>query len=157
MTDGTYRISEQVKEFVESGVGALVGTGDARGRPHVVYGWAPRVAADGTTVDVFLDAARADPTLANLRENGRFAMTMADPVTYRALQLKGTFRESGPPDEADRAWVQRQRAAFLTVTSLIGDPPAVVRNLWMDEVVRVAFAVERAFNQTPGPDAGKPL
>lgn len=152
-----YRISDEIKEFVESGVGVLIGTGDVRGRPHAAYGWGPRVGADGTTVDVFLDAARAERTLADLRANGRIAMTMADPVSYRSIQFKGTFRDSGEPDEADRAWVQQRREAFLSVTSLIGDPPAVVRNLWMDEVVRVAFAVERAFNQTPGPEAGKPL
>jgi hypothetical protein len=32
-----------------------------------------------------------------------------------------------------------------------------VRNLWLDEVVRVTFAPEAAFNQTPGPEAGKRL
>ena len=152
-----FRIDADLKEFVESGVAGLVGTGDGDARPCCAYGWAPRVGADGGTIDVFLDAERSEPTLSNLKANGRVAMTLADPVSYRSVQLKGTFRESGEPDEADREWVQRQREAFLTATTLIGDPPAVVRNAWLDDVVRVTFAPEVAFDQTPGPGAGKPL
>jgi hypothetical protein len=152
-----FRIDADIKELIEGGVGVIVGTGDANARPCCAYGWAPRVGPDGTTVDVFLDAERADQTLANLKANGRIAVTSADPVTYQSVQLKGRFRDAGEPDEDDRAWVQRQREAFLTVTTLIGDPPAVVRNLWLDDVVRVTFAPEAAFDQTPGPDAGKRL
>jgi hypothetical protein len=152
-----FRIKADLKELLESGVVVIVGTGDSDAGPCCAYGWAPRVEADGTTVDVFLDAERADQTVANLKANGRIAVTVADPVSYRSVQLKGTFRDTAPPDEADKAWVQGQREAFLTVTTLIGDPPGVVRNLWLDDVVRVTFAPEAAFDQTPGPEAGKRL
>lgn len=152
-----YRIDDSLKEFIESGVATLVGTGDASGRPQIAYGWGPRVRAGGEAVDVFLDAARADRTLANLRDNGRIAMTVAHPVFYRSVQLKGTFDDSGEPDEADKDWVARRREDFLVSTSIIGDPPETIRNLWLEDIVRVGFTVEQAFDQTPGPNAGKPL
>lgn len=152
-----YRIDDELKSFLESGVAAVLGTGDEQRRPQLAYGWGPRVGADPTTVEVFLDAERAAPTIANLRANGHIALTVADPLSLRSVQFKGRFQRVEEPTEADRAWVQRHREAFLVVTSLVGDPPSAIRNLWMDEVVRVTFQVDRAFDQTPGPEAGRPL
>jgi hypothetical protein len=152
-----YEIGDELKAFVESGVAVLVGTGDARGRPRIDYGWGPRVRPDGVTVDVFLDVERAGCALANLRENKKIALTVADPVSYRSVQFKGTFRGTRAANEDDRAWVQRHREDFVGVTSLVGDSPATIRNMFLDEVLRLEFVVESAFDQTPGPEAGKAL
>jgi hypothetical protein len=151
-----FLIDDSLKEYIESGVATLVGTGDADGRPHVAYGWGPRV-KDETTVEVFLDAARAEKTLSNLEANGLIAVTFAHPVSVRSVQLKGRFRESGPPEAGDKEYVQQRREDLVTSTSLIGDPPDVIRALWLEDVVRVSFTVERGFDQTPGPNAGQPL
>lgn len=156
-TNSSFRIDADLKELIESGVAVLVSTGDQDRRPHVAYGWGPRVREDGVTIDVFLDTARAGQTLSNARANGKIAMTVADPVSYRSAQFKGTFGETGEPNDDDEAWVQRHREAFVVTTSLVGDPPTAIRGMWMDEVVRVSFRVERAFDQTPGPNAGRPL
>jgi hypothetical protein len=153
----TFRIDSNLQEFMESGVAVIVGTGDLDGRPHVVYGWGPRARNGGKVVDVFLDTLRAEQTLADLELNGRIAMTLGEPVSYRSVQIKGNFIETAPPTPEDEAWVERHRADFSTTTALIGDPPTITANLWLDEVVRVSFAPEQAFDQTPGPDAGKPL
>jgi hypothetical protein len=112
---------------------------------------------DGRTIDVFLDAARASQTLANLRANGRIAMTIAHPVTVRSVQFKGTFLGDGSPSVDDVQWVRHRREEFSVSTALVGDPPEVIRNLWLPDVVRISFEVEQAFDQTPGPEAGKPL
>jgi hypothetical protein len=152
-----YTIADDLKEFVESGVATIVGTGNEAGRPTVAFGWAPRVAGDRTTIEFFLDTARADTTLANLEANGKIAVTLAHPVSYRSVQFKGHFLEVHETTEADKPWVQQQRDAFVTTTSLIGDPPGIIQKMWMEDTLRVAFRVERAFDQTPGPEAGKPL
>lgn len=151
------RIDEPLAQFVQSGAAAIVGTASDDGDPHVTFGWAPRVRDGGATLEVFLDAGRAAPALADLRDNGRIAVTVADPVSYRAVQFKGRFAGTAPPTDADAVWVAAYREAFLVNTSLVGDPPGVIRNMWLDEVVRVWMTVERAFDQTPGPQAGKPL
>lgn len=152
-----YQIDDALQSYVESGVATIVGTGDERGRPEVAYAWGPRVRADRRLLDIFLDLDRSDVTLANLHANGRIAVTFADPVTLRSVQFKGRFVEQGEATEDDREWVQRQREAFLVTTSLVGDPPSMIRNLWMEQVVRVTLEVDQAFDQTPGPDAGRPL
>lgn len=152
-----FKIDPDLKEFVESGVAVLVGTGDAQRRPHVTYGWGPRVREDGTSIDVFIDEARSAQTLANARAGGRVAMTIADPVSVRSVQFKGTFIEAGEATDEDVSWVKRHREAFVVSTSLVADPPAIIRGLWMEDVVRLSFRAEMAFDQTPGPNAGKPL
>jgi hypothetical protein len=152
-----YRIDEDIKEFIESGVATIVGTGDSDGCPHLTYGWAPRVADANGVLEVFLDKERAGAALADLGKNGHIAMTLAHPVSYRSVQFKGRFREAGQPNEGDAAYVQKRRDDFVTSTSLVGDPPGTIRNLWLQETVRVSFEVERAFDQTPGPEAGREL
>lgn len=152
-----YEVSDELKALLESGVAVLVGTGDNASHPRVDYGWGPRLRPDRLTIDVFLDTARAGRALANLKVNPKIAMTVADVVSYRSVQLKGTFRETRAANDGDHAWVQQRREAFLSATSLIGDPPDLVRNLWLDDILCVTFVVEAAFDQTPGPGAGRPL
>jgi hypothetical protein len=156
-TKNTFQIDADLKEFIESGVAVLVSTGDGERRPHVAYGWGPRVRDDGRTIDVFLDAARSGQTLANARQNGKIAMTVAEPVSVRSVQFKGVFRDTGDATAEEADWVRRHRDAFVVTTSLVGDPPEVIRGMWMEEVVRLSFTAERAFDQTPGPNAGRPL
>ncbi|MCK9519110.1 MAG: pyridoxamine 5'-phosphate oxidase family protein [Dehalococcoidia bacterium] len=152
-----YRIDDDLKEFLESGVAILVGSADEQGHPQLAQGWGPMVAADRVHMSVFLDTARAHRTLANLRATRNVAVTFASPISYRSVQIKGHFLDTATPNATERDWVQHHRHAFLTATALIGDPLAGSRNLWMDDVIRLDFSVDRAFNQTPGPEAGNPL
>jgi hypothetical protein len=151
-----YPIHDDLKDFIESDVATLIGSAESPERPHIAWGWAPRVKDEGV-IEVFLDAERADRTIANLRANPRIALTMAQPITYRSVQLKGDFLDVSPPSEEDEVYVQRRREGFVSACVLVGDPPEAIRNLWLDDVVGITFSVDRAFDQTPGPNAGKPL
>lgn len=151
-----FAFTDDLREFVALPVAVLVGTSNAERRPEGVGAWGPRVSGEHA-IDVFLDAERADRTLANLRENGRMAVTLAYPITHRSVQFKGRLREVAQPSHEDVELVQKHREAFVVVTSLIGDPPEAIRAMWLDDVVRVTMDIEAAFDQTPGPGAGKPL
>lgn len=152
-----FRIGAELKEFCEGGVSALVGTVDAEGYPRVGYAWGPRVHAEGTRLSIYLERVRSGPLLAGREANGQIAVTFTDPVSVRSIQVKGRILDVGEPNEAELAWVARHRDAMTVATSLIGDPPHVIRNLWLDDVIRIDLTVERAFDQTPGPTAGQPL
>lgn len=152
-----YVIDDALQELLESGVAATAATADERGRPHLALAWGLRVHPDRSTVSVFFETARGAFALADLRSTERIAVTVADPVSYRSVQLKGRQILISEADDDDRTWVQRHRDAFMVSTALVGESPVAVRNRWMQDVFRVDFVVEQAFDQTPGPEAGKPL
>lgn len=151
-----FTFNDDLREFVALPVAVLVGTGDKDQHPEGLGAWGPRVSGD-QSLDVFLDAERADRTLANLRDNGRIAITLAYPISYRSVQFKGRVRDVADATGDDLEFVRKHREAFVVVTSLIGDPPETIRALWLDRVIRVTMDIEHAFDQTPGPEAGKPL
>lgn len=151
-----YAIDEATKEFLEGGMAVQVGTANAAGRPQIANAWGPRINEDGT-ISLFLDSAGAASTLANLASNGRIAVIFADPITYRSIQFKGKWLSAAAPTEMETAWVQRHRELFTSATVLVGDNPEAMRNRWWQEVTRIDFQVESAFDQTPGPNAGLPL
>src|SRR5262245_58356941 len=151
-----FRLDEALKAFLHSGIAVQAGTADQNGRPHVTWAWGPRVNDDGT-LSVFLDTARAGRTLANLAVNRKVAVICADPIGYRAIQFKGQWLSASAPSDAERGWVQRHRELFASNLALVGDSPAGIRNLWMENTTRIDFTLEAAFDQTPGPKAGQPL
>lgn len=152
-----FHIDDELKELLEGGVAVVVGTADAAMRPHVTPGWGPRVMGDRCSIHLFLESARAEQAIADLQATGRIAMTVADPVSYRSVQIKGCFIGTTPVTPDEETWVQRHRDAFASTTALVGESPEAIRNAWMQDVVRVEFEAERAFDQTPGPMAGRPL
>lgn len=153
-----YEIADSLKEFIESPVAAVLGTASAAGRPHVTYCWGPAVGDDRRSVAFHVNETVATEALADIVETGRIALTVADPITYRSVQLKGRCLGTGPASGEDEAFVQRHFESFLSITAVIGDPPAAIRNLKRSEPLRrFVFEVEAAFDQTPGPDAGRPL
>jgi general stress protein 26 len=156
-SEPSFPIDEELKSFIESGVAAVIATADCDGHPHMTFVWGPRVQPDGL-IHVFLEDARSSLAVEDLRENRQMALTLGSPVSYRSVQLKGRCTALGEAGPADQAWVRRHREAFATETALVGDPPQIIRNLWMEgPLTRIEFAADRAFDQTPGPDAGTPL
>ena len=152
-----YSVDDELKDFLESGVACVVGTANDAGRPHVTNGWGFRVCKTRDSASVFLDTLRSETALKDLEETGLIALTVASPVSYRSVQLKGRWTAIAEAGADDLAWVQKHRDAFASEAALVGDPPEAVRNSWMTEVFRVDFTIERAYDQTPGPRAGQPL
>lgn len=151
-----YELNDDVLEYLRGGIAVQVATATPTGRPQATNAWGPRWNGDGT-ITLFLDTAAAGQTLANLAVNGKIAVITADPVSYRSIQFKGKWLSASQPTDEEREWVKRHRELFTTAMALVGDDPEAIRNRWLDEVTRVDFEVEAAFDQTPGPNAGLPL
>jgi hypothetical protein len=143
--------------FFESGISVLVGTRDARLVPDAVRAVGARVEAGGEELTVFLPAATAAVALANVRDNGRIAVTFARPSDHRSFQLKGRVLRVAEATGADRDVVDLYRCGLAKEMAVIGLPPRLTLRLahWPAHAVRLR--VEGVFAQTPGPGAGAEL
>jgi hypothetical protein len=153
-----FKISDELKDLIESGVAVVVGTAGAGNRPHVVPAWAPEVGDDRRTLAVYIEAARSRDVLADVAETGTMAVTIGCVITYRSIQFKGRCRGTRMATPEEGAWIEKHFELFRSATALVGDPPGTIRNMRMtDAMRRFELDVASAFDQTPGPDAGKQL
>jgi hypothetical protein len=150
-------ITPELVAFVHGGVVALVGTAAADLTPALTRGFAPRIAHDRRTVDVFVGREQSAACLANLAQGASITVVIGNPVDYRGLQMKGTTtgqRDAGPGD-AD--WLRRQLVLFEDCLERIGMKRADATRLWSGDLACVTFVPTAIFRQTPGPGAGDPL
>jgi hypothetical protein len=150
-------IAPELKEFAESSVAVTVGVNHPAHGPRLASGWGFRIHPESSRAEVFVDVRSSGQVVEALRTDGRIAVVLADPVSYRSVQFKGRVLDLGEPSPLDRAWVARTRELFTAGVALIGEAPAVSRNGWTEEVTRVAFSVAEVFDQTPGLNAGRRL
>jgi len=147
-------ITAEVVAFVHGGGVLLVGTASADRVPALTRGFAPRIAPDRRTVDVFVGRAQSAACLANLPTGAAISVIVGNPVDYRGIQIKGTaagVRDAAPGD-AD--WLARFRRASDESMAQVGIPPAQNAHLWCRDMVCITFVPSAIFRQTPGPGAG---
>ena len=141
----------------------MIGTRDAELVPELVRAWGPRVSRDRRTVSLCVATGGSARTLANLRDNGRLAVTCALPLDSHAFQVWGHCLGTSAAKPEDLAAVRTHREAFARMNEAIGVPRPFIEALWHRELAgsptmtRIRFAPEQIFNQTPGPGAGSPL
>lgn len=153
---GRAAIPPEVVEFLEEGHSAVVGTRDARHLPDVQRAVGVRVDRASGDLTVFLPAATAEGTLANLRDNGRIALTLAS-TDHRSVQVKGRVLEIRDGEEAERQTLERYRAELAREWAVVGVPPRITLRLAHWPCLAVRFEPDALFVQTPGPGAGEAL
>ncbi len=152
-------LSLQDAEFVQGGVSVIAAarTGDLA--PMVARALGCRVASDRREVTLFLSQTTAAGVLSCLRESGAIAVVFSQPSTHQTLQLKGDDARILPLDPEDLPLIQGYRRRFAEDLGKIGYTPAFADAVvaMMPDLVGVRFTPSAAFQQTPGPDAGKRL
>lgn len=152
-------LSDDVAAFIESGVSIVVAVVGPTGRAHTGRALAARVQPDATIRLIFAEEG-TEAIAASARQRGPIAATFSAPMSHRTLQLKGFSSRLEQLDPEDEAASQRQCDAFAGVLEAVFHPPAFVQafldyrqsKLWV-----LSFPAHEAFEQTPGPGAGRPL
>ena len=154
-------IDDELLELLHDGVAAVVGTRDAQLAPEIARAGGVRVLPARATVELCLGLPSGQRTLANLADNGCLALTCVRPTDYRQVQLKGRALETVAPSADDRAWVERHHEGFRREVAQVGIAANLCDAFWDHDdpqaLVKLRLLVEEAFEQTPGPEAGRPL
>lgn len=148
------RIPPELARFMDGPILMTLATRDAENRPLIARGSGARATAEPDRVEVAISARLWPDAIANLRDNGMLALTLVQPADYRAFQLKGraTLR---PAEAADHARAAAYVAQTIGLLVDLGVPEPLTRYWLTDRDIQVAaLAVDRIFEQTPGPRAG---
>jgi hypothetical protein len=146
-------------ELLESGCSLVIGLVSADGRPHDGRGWALSMSDDRRHARLLVGASDIEalghpPGVVT----GKVAVNGADVLTLRSVQLKGPIVGAEPADEEDRARMVRHCDGFFDAVAFVDSIPRhLMERLVPNEVVACTFEIVEAYDQTPGPDAGKPL
>ena len=148
-------IGTEHASLLESGGSAVVGTVDGDLLPDATRAWGVRIQAD--RLRVLLPAA-STRSVANLRAGGPLALTVTEVLSLRSVQVKGraVLVEEPTPDDLERG--ERYRTEFFqAVHDADGSDVGALQRMVPDALVAVECTIESAFDQTPGPDAGRRL
>jgi hypothetical protein len=155
MTRPEVDLTDDLIDFLQSGVSILVATRDAQLRPQCLRAMGATVDRARGIATLLLPEAVAEKTLAKLRDNGFIAITFSRPVDHRSIQLKGKCSGMRPCTDEERAMQERYRAAFAEQLQVVGLPRAISMQVRCTPSVAVDVTIAELFEQTPGPGAGR--
>ena len=148
-------IGTEEASLLESGGSAVVGTVDADLLPDSTRAWGVQV--NGDRLRLLLPAA-STRSVANLRAGGPVALTVTEVLHLRSVQVKGraVAVEEPTPDDLRRS--ERYRTEFFqAVHDADGSDIVLLGRMAPDALVAVECTIDAAFDQTPGPGAGRQL
>jgi hypothetical protein len=152
------QISAEIRAHIIGDTGTiLVGTRDAHLIPEITRGWGPTILPDGHTIDLCISLSAGAQTLDNLRDQEEIAVAFHQTVSYKTVQLKGRFLESGDLSAQDWESFERQKNILTEQSKAHRIPPNLGLRILPFDPVRIRFVVQQAFEQTPGPGAGRTL
>jgi hypothetical protein len=137
----------------------VVGLLDGGGEPFATRGWGVTFDDGAGHARVLLPAAEVAAAGIDAAHavGGRIALNHVDIRTLRCVQLKGEIVALDPATADDERTFAEFRDAFFRaahdVDMLSFELLAVMEP---DGVVACAFRIDEAFDQTPGPRAGRP-
>ena len=109
----------QVARLCSTGAATVVATADDAGGAAITRGWGIGVSPTGL-VTLCVSASAGSQTQANLAANGRIAVTLVDPTTYAAMQVKGIAEIVREPNDHERELVADHLRRFSDAVATIG-------------------------------------
>jgi hypothetical protein len=154
------RLTDDMLDFLASGVAHQVGGCTADGRPLICRALAAEALTDGR-LRVLISGVQGFELLEAIRINGRVALCLVAPGDYRAMHLKGRDAQVSAADgPRERALVAERLRRFAAQLAPFGFPPGYAQALYTvpeGALAAITFTPEGAWSQTPGPGAGHAL
>ncbi|WP_298011188.1 hypothetical protein [uncultured Aquabacterium sp.] len=147
-------------DYLRIGLSIHLGGRTAQGLPLLNRALALRVESDHR-LSVLLSSPAADTLLDAIREVPQVAVVLCQPTTHRTVQIKGRDAVVSPARPED--WLHRSehKLRFVTEIRPFGFDE-VFASAWLDvdspdRLHAVTFTPYGAWNQSPGPGAGRPI
>jgi hypothetical protein len=149
-------IPQEVIDFTGGKYFGYVGSRDENMVPMVRRCWGVKFSSTHDVMIIYVVKAQYDQMLRNFQHNGRITVSLADVPDFRAYQLKGQFIKARnmTADEVifKRQYRERPKAVmkeYFGISEVLSERYVCYTDL------AIEFKVEKIFNQTPGPGAGK--
>jgi hypothetical protein len=153
-------LPNDIVEFLHGPQVMALGTRSAKLRPAMARLFGAFADAPTDRISFFLPNVQGEPHLTNLADNGLVAMTAGEASTHRNYQFKGRVvdvRASTAADAAIRDLYRDKLTRYFREEYFMPLPDNFFGDYIADPSTTVTFRVSKIFNQTPGPNAGKPI
>lgn len=141
----------------QRGMSLYAGTVGTDGFPAGCRAVALTSIQDLSQVTVYVPMATSGDLLAGIAATKRLAIVATHPPDHATVQLKGTTGAVRLAAEEERGLIQDRIDGLAEVLHRLGYPLRVVRAINHWPAFAIEMKVEEVFEQTPGPNAGKPL
>jgi len=146
--------------LMAGGVSVIVSSCDADLVPSVMRAVGCRIEAQGRLITVYVCRSQSTQLLRDVARSGRLAAVFSQPSSHKTVQLKTRRARVREAREDEAPVLQHYLLGMEHELTLIGFGPVYARAMLahrMDDVVAIEFAPDQAFDQTPGPKAGRPI
>lgn len=152
-------LSDEVVDFIESGVSIVMAVAWPAGQARAGRAVAARVIQNETIRIIYAERGNAE-IAASAKAGGPIAVTFCAPLSHRTVQIKGFSSKAEALQPEDENCVRQQTDAFAQVLAAVGEPPRFVQafcDYRSSRLCVLSFPAQEAFEQTPGPGAGRSL
>lgn len=128
--------------------------------PSICWGMGGLVHEDRRSMTVWLQRDQAQQVLADIEATGLLSVVFEVPVRNLGLQVKGSDARTRPASAADAPHLATFVENMVREFAAVGHPEIFARTIFehpIETLVAVECRISAAFDQTPGPGAGKPV
>ena len=119
--------------------------------------WGVDLKAEQDIIIVYVVEAQFEPMLKNCQDNGRITINLTDANSHTSYQLKGQFLKVRAMTEAEALLQQQYRVKLVGFIKEIGYTQEQAERFTYHADLAIEIKLEKIFDQTPGPGAGKEI
>lgn len=150
-------IPQEVIDVTNGSYIAYLGSRNEHLAPTVRVAWGISFKPGEDVVTGFVVEAHYEKMLANFQQNGRVALSFSGSFTHVAYQLKGRFLRARALTAEEAAMQQQYRRKIIDEIAQFGHSKERLSRIMRLADLAIDIKVEKIFNQTPGPGAGKEI
>ena len=150
-------IPQEIVDFIHNSQVGYIGTRDENLVPLLRANWGTDVNDTKEVMIVYVVQAQYEQMLKNLSDNGRVSLILVEWPSHRSYQFKGQFLEAREMTLDEVVFQQQYREKYIALITELGYPHEMADQFVYHADLAIEFKVEKVYDQTPGPGAGKEI